>query len=107
MEISLVTHNLNLAAEMYNEVNQKRKFGAEVNAKVGRSLAGDSVEAPLITQLILSVSSEVAIGLFVNWLYDRLKADKKAILTIERTEIEIDKGEITRILTERLEKRVP
>jgi len=46
----------------------------------------------------------VAAGLIATWLYDKLKGRKVEKLKIERTEIEVDKGEIKRVIMEKIEK---
>jgi|GEM_PF-4380452 hypothetical protein len=104
MEIVLVTHDFKLASEIYSEINDKKIFSGTVSARFGLSSGADSEEALLITQVILTISSQVAIGLFTNWLYDKLKTDNRAKITVERTEVQLDKGEIVRIITEKLRK---
>jgi hypothetical protein len=53
--------------------------------------------------VITTLSSGVAIDLVSSWLYERLKG-RSAKLRIRRTEVHIDRGEITRVITEEIEK---
>ncbi len=44
----------------------------------------------------------MAAGVASNWLYDKLKTKKIEKLMIERTEVEIDKGEIKKVIEEKI-----
>jgi len=58
-----------------------------------------------ITLLITEkVALPVAVGLFSSWLYDRLKNRRVRRISIERTEVKLDKGEIERILLEKIKE---
>jgi len=53
---------------------------------------------------ILNLTTDIGIGIVSAWLYDKLK-NKKATLRIDRTIVEIDKGEISRIIHEKIRKK--
>jgi predicted transcriptional regulator len=52
----------------------------------------------------LHVGDEVGAGLIAAYLYDKLKKGRATKLRIDRTEVEIDKGEIARVLSEHIEQ---
>ena len=57
--------------------------------------------AGLVT-VVLTLGTGIVGSVVANWLYDRLKGRAKRI-RIERQEIEVDKGEITKLIQERIE----
>ena len=59
--------------------------------------------APETLELLLSFGSGVASGVVANWLYGKLKG-RNVKLRIEEQEIEIDEGEIKRIISRTIEK---
>ena len=50
-----------------------------------------------------NTSIVVISGIIYDWLYDKLKERKVEKLRIERTEVEIDRSQIERIITEKME----
>lgn len=52
---------------------------------------------PRIVEIVLSVSHEVAVGLVVAWLYDKLRGRTERLRT-ENTEVRVEEGEITRVV---------
>ena len=51
----------------------------------------------------LSFGINLAPGLLADWLYEKIKGRATKLL-IDRTEVPIDKSEIERVITERIEK---
>jgi hypothetical protein len=75
------------------------------------SLEGTSVYVPQLTitkglgftepvDITITVASSVSIGLLTNWLYDKFKNSRSRKISINRKEIHIDKGEITKTIKE-------
>ena len=62
-----------------------------------------SIGSDELAVAIISVAATVPLGLLVNWLYDNIK-DKPAKLTINRTQVDIEHGEITRVIHEEITK---
>jgi hypothetical protein len=60
--------------------------------------------APQFIRFVLSCGKDVIVGVLSGYLYDKLKG-RATVLRVDRQEIQIDKGEITRIITEHIEKR--
>lgn len=63
-----------------------------------------AVEFPETIEAILTFGSGVASGVVASWLYDKLKG-RATTLRIEETEVQIDKGEIQRIISRKIEKK--
>ena len=61
-----------------------------------------AVGLPEIINLILALGSVKAIEVASKWLHDKLKGKKIEKLVIEKTEVEIDQGEIKRVIEEKL-----
>lgn len=63
---------------------------------------------PEIIELTLIFAKEVVkpiiLGIVSAWLYNKMKG-RAVTLRIERSEVEIDKGEIEKILMEKIEKK--
>lgn len=57
---------------------------------------------PEIIHFILTLGSGVACGLVANWLYGKIKGRDVEKLIIERTEVEIEQGEIKRVIEEKI-----
>ena len=62
-----------------------------------------AIAVPETLQLVLTFGGGIATGLVANWLYDKLKGKAKKV-RIDRVEIQLDEGEIKRILTESIER---
>lgn len=53
-----------------------------------------------IATIIIDLTRDVAIGFFVNWLFQKFQRNPPKKITIRRREITWDKGEITRAIEE-------
>jgi hypothetical protein len=54
----------------------------------------------MLVTILVTVGTGVPVGLLTNWLYDKLKNGRSNKISINHREIEITKGEITRIVEE-------
>ena len=59
---------------------------------------------PKILHFILVCGRDVSVGVLASYLYEKLKG-RATVLRVDRQEIRIDKGEITRVITEHIEER--
>ncbi len=62
------------------------------------------LDLPTLLKLGLTAGSSVAGSLAANWLYDKLKGRARS-LRIDRMEVQIEKGQIEKLLIERIEKK--
>lgn len=62
-----------------------------------------AVDIPAILQFIVDRSVDIDTGLFAAWLYDKVKG-RASRIRINRVDIEIDKGEIKRVLLEQINR---
>lgn len=69
-----------------------------------------AVGLPDIIHITIAIAEGMAIGivsgLISAWLYDKLNGRSVEKIRFERTEVTLNKGEIEKILIEKLEKRV-
>lgn len=66
----------------------------------------DAGEAARLFAILLSISGEVAIGLFTNWLFEKLRSSKRPSVKINRRMVEsITKDGIQRVIEEEIESR--
>ena len=110
MYIEIDTHDHLLDFELF-EIREKTTFsvGDQKSLPGGFTMIFDGVTVrkaigfPETITLVITfagtVVSSVAINLLSSWLYDKLKG-RAETLRIDRREIHIDKGEITRIIEE-------
>jgi hypothetical protein len=109
MEIVIETDDTSISADLMG-VNTLSAGKTKVQLPGGASLIwqGESFgkatgfeNAILFT---LEFASSVRASLVAAWLYDKLKNRKVRRLRINRTEVTLDKGEITRVLREEIEE---
>ena len=62
-------------------------------------------QIPDIIMFAVSVPTSLAAGLFVHWLWEKLKGRSIERIEIDRTTVEFSEGEITRIFQERISGR--
>jgi hypothetical protein len=56
---------------------------------------------PSLMTFVLTIPADIMTGVVAAWLYDTLKG-RARVIRIDRTEITLDKGEIQKILTEKI-----
>jgi hypothetical protein len=95
------------AALLRRELFQR---SAEISLPFGAVLTLQDVierksrDFPSLMTLVLTVPVPIATNLVAAWLYDKFKGRARTI-RIERTEITLDKGEIEKILIEKIESK--
>ena len=62
-----------------------------------------SLDAGVVVQLLLTFAATVSANVLAAWLHDKLKSARARRMWIDRTEIELDQGEIERIVREKIE----
>jgi hypothetical protein len=67
---------------------------------MGGELLRKSAGAPHAVEVIFSLGRDLAVGVAGAYLYDKLKGSKseKLKMTVEYQEVQLDKGEITKII---------
>lgn len=58
---------------------------------------------PTTLEFIVTFTGGVSAGIVANWLYEKIKG-RASKIRIERTELQIKKGEIERIIVEKIKK---
>jgi len=108
-EVTLVLDLIGVQEEITEDEKEKAYWGfveykkpvevvPGVQIKYVASLLFEAVGAPEGIVIAVSFASSVAGSLFAAWLYDRLKRNRAMRLKIEAREVEINEGQITRII---------
>jgi len=74
----------------------------QITIRYDGSYIRKAIGFPEIAKFVLAFGSGATAGVVGNWLYDKLKGKKIEKLVIERTEVEVDQGEIKRVIDEKL-----
>ena len=107
VEVEIETFDEKLLSDLFEFKEgewQPRLFKEGASAEYKGSEERLAVGLPSIEIIVLEIIKDLAIGVISAWLYEKIKG-RAVTLRIEKTEIEIDKGEIERILLEKIEKK--
>ncbi|MEM3797245.1 MAG: hypothetical protein QXE05_01405 [Nitrososphaeria archaeon] len=113
VEIRIETRDKNLAFDIFNSDKVLRTFTTKevvdgVSIRFNGFIIREAIDIPHLISITLFLAKDVAlptaIGLFSAWLYDKLKQRTVEKLYIERTVVKIDRGEIEKILLEKIKK---
>ncbi len=100
LELEIVTSDQSLVSDL--RATSAIPGGATLTYK--SQTLREAVGVPeTITFVLTTIGAGVSTSLIGNWLYDRLKGKNVESLIIERTEIQIEPGEIARIIHETIE----
>lgn len=113
VKIEIETFNKQLDFDLF-ETKERLARGMEIKIADGISARFEGTEFhlaigfPDLVHFTITIGKDLAIGvasgIISAWLYNKLKGRKVEKLRIERTEVNIDKGEIKRILMEKIEE---
>ena len=109
IDIEIDTCDTRLAFDILEKSSARRKDKINIGKNIELECQGTfmrlSEGAPETIKFVLEISGGItSITMFAAWLYDKIK-NKALKLRIDRTEIDINEGEITRIITEKIEKK--
>lgn len=113
VEIEIETYDVGLSFDLFEskeiragETQKTIADGVSVRCEGGLIRKAEGI--PQIVRIALIITETVALPLAVsiaaNWLYDKLRRKKVEKLRIGRVEVKVDKGEIERILIEKIER---
>jgi len=108
IQVEIETHDRQLDFDLFETRKLSRGMEKTVQKGVSIRYRGTieqlAVDFPSIIEItIIAFATQVAAQIVANWLYDKIKG-RAVKLRIERTEVEIDKGQIERILMEKMEQ---
>jgi hypothetical protein len=86
-----------LTSQEYTEVAN----GVKIRYK--EHVLHEAIDTPEMIVFVVQFSVGVATGLTANWLYGKLKRNKAKKLLIEESEVDIEEGEIKKVLERRIE----
>ena len=108
MDIEIKTNNKSLIFEILDKNSASVSDSIDIpgNAKLiyNGTFICKSFGIPETINFTLNFGSGVAAGLIANWIYDKLK-NKTEKISINRTEIKLDKEHIKRIIEESIKIR--
>ncbi len=106
MNIEIHTNDNFLVFDLFGKSSIHQDDEIQITEQVRLKYNGSSIRKAVgfqeIANFVLTFGSGVASGVVANWLYDKLKEKKVEKLVIERTEVEIEQGEIKRVIEEKL-----
>jgi hypothetical protein len=104
MNIEIHTYDKGLVFDLLGKssVRDEIQISDQIKLRYDGSYIRKAFGFPEIANFVLTFGSGMAAGVAANWLYDKLKGKKIERLIIERTEVEIDRGEIKKVIEEKL-----
>jgi len=106
INIEIHTHERRLVFDLLEKSSVTQNDEIQITDQVKLRYAGSyerkGLDFPAIIYIAVSFTSGVGASVFANWLYDKLKGKRIEKFIIEKTEIELDQGEIKRIIEEKL-----
>lgn len=104
MEIKILTYDGQLVFDLLGKPSasfgDRFEIGDHVSLIYNGSIKRRAIGLPEIVNFTLVFGSGVAANLIAAWLYDKLKGRKVETVIIERTEVEIDEGQIRKVMEE-------
>ena len=109
LELEITTHDRDLLRDLVDADKVRADEPMEIAEGVSLTYQGSkrfkSVGEPEIIMLAITFGTSVSARLLATWLWSKLHNRENTSLTIDRIEVEIDEGKITRIIREKIEKR--
>jgi len=68
----------------------------------GESIAKAGIDLPRVVEFSLTFGAGVAASVVANWLWDKLKSRQVTSITIDRSSVEFEEGQIKKIITEKI-----
>ena len=107
MGIKILTYDGQLVFDLLDKpsasVGDRIEIADQVRLVYNGSIKQKAIGLPEIVNFTLTYGSNVAAGVIAAWLYNKLKGRKVEKLIIERTEVEIDEGQIRKVIEEQVE----
>ncbi|MCL5669446.1 MAG: hypothetical protein M1392_05650 [Gammaproteobacteria bacterium] len=109
MQIEIETRDIRVAFDILGPPGRLTS-GTSVLVPGGATLTFEglierrALDVPGVLQFIVDSSIDIEIGLLGAWFYEKVKG-RATRLRINRVEIQIEEGEITRVLSEQIEHK--
>lgn len=94
VKLTLETRDVPVAFRLKNDLPPG------VSVKLLPVIAHRGIDSDTIAIALLALANNVSINLFSSWLYDKLKGGRSKTVIINKREIEIEEGNIKRIIEE-------
>ncbi len=108
LKIEVDTHDSNLAYDLLgvDTLNPGASIALSGDATLTYQGGGTTIRkdlSPRVPDFVLTFGRDLSIGLLANWLFSKLHG-RAVTLRVDRTEIDIEEGQIRRILREKIER---
>jgi hypothetical protein len=108
IKLSLDTEDRRLGFDLLGTTRLNAESSAELpggaRLKFQSIIARKAFGVPETLELVLTFGTGVASGVVANWLYQKLK-DRNVKLRIEEYEVELEEGEIKKIISRVIERK--
>lgn len=85
-------------------IGQQKSIPGGATVTFKGTLFRKALDLPLTIQLSIGLATAVTASLIANWLSRKIKG-RATTLRIDRREVQIEEGEIKRVIEERIEKK--
>lgn len=68
----------------------------------GEEFRKAGIDLPRVVEFSLTLGTAVGSGVVANWLWDKLKGRQITAITIDKTSVEFEEGQVKKIVTERI-----
>ncbi len=106
MIIEIETHHPILACDLMESsslsAGQKKEIPGGAILTFEGTLERRAIDFPSIIELTILIGTGTSASIIGNWLYSKIKG-KATKLRIDRMEVEIDEGKITRVIKEKIQ----
>ena len=108
MDISMYTNEKRLAFDLLGKSKAQAGYMIELGQGASLTYKGTYIRKalgfPEIIMLSASIPTGIAAGILANWLWEKLRGQNITQIDIDRTTIELDEGEIKRVILEKITK---
>ena len=109
LQVEVDTHDRKLCFDLMGNPKPlgpgaKAAISDDVTVTLGSMSIRKGFGVPETITLVVEFTSGVGASLVAAWLYNKLRGRSEKV-RIERTEIQLDEGQIKRIITEKIERK--
>jgi len=101
IEITIYTHDRDL---LLGPSEKHVRLDDQVEVRYEGIVLQEAEGSPQAFIWVVQVASAVGSGILASWIYDKLKGKSVDKVVVERTVVELDEGEIRRVIQEKITK---
>lgn len=107
LQIEIHTHDRKIVSDFLEKssvsTGDEAIISDQARIKYEGSYIRKAIGFPEIVYFILTFSLGVSASVIANWIYDKIKGKEIEKIIIEKTEVDLNREEITRIIKEKIE----